>query len=272
MNDKQRNDSVMAEVRRAIDALEARQKREGYDPFGFRPSFLDKALPVAATLYRKYFRVLTEGIENVPPGRALLIANHSGQIPLDGAMIATAMILDHDPPRMTRAMVEKWVPTLPFVSTVFSRAGQVVGTPANANLLLKRGELIMVFPEGSRGISKTWQRRYQLEEFGLGFMRLALKTNTPIIPIGVVGAEEQIPSFYNARGVARLFGMPSLPIGPTFGLPLPVRYRIKFGKPLYFSGDPDDEDRAIRAHVDVVQQHIEALIQKGLDERESLFA
>lgn len=263
---------VRHEARRAIEELEAEQARNGYDPFGFNPSFLHTILPFSAFLYRKYFRVITRGIENVPDGRALLIANHSGQIPLDGMMIAASQILDRAEPKMTRAMVEKWVPSLPFVSTFFSRAGQVVGTPANAHLLLDRGAQIMVFPEGARGISKPWSRRYQLEEFGLGFMRLALKTGTPIVPIGVVGAEEQIPTIYNAKKLAGLFGLPALPLSPTLMVPLPVRYRIYFGEPLYFDGDGDDEDRVIRAHVNVVQRHVEELVAEALADRTSLFA
>lgn len=272
MKDWDASEGLLDEVRRVIERMEWKQQQQGYDPFGFNPTFLRKVLPVAAFLYRRYFRVLTKGLENVPDGRALLIANHSGQIPLDGMMIAASQVLDRPEPKMTRAMVEKWVPSLPYVSMLFSRAGQVVGTPYNAHLLLERGEQIMVFPEGSRGISKPWSRRYQLEEFGLGFMRLALKTNTPIVPIGVVGAEEQIPTIYNAKNFARMIGMPSMPISPTLLVPLPVRYRIYFGEPLYFEGDPDDEDRAIRALVNVVQQRIEGLIAEGLADRTSLFA
>lgn len=264
--------SMRDEVERAVRRIKAAQKQQGYDPFGFNPAFLDTILPVAATLYRKYFRVITRGIEHIPDGRALLIANHSGQIPMDGLMIATSQVLDRDPPKMTRAMVEKWVPTLPYVSMLFSRGGQVVGTPANARLLLERGEQIMVFPEGSRGISKTWNKRYQLEEFGLGFMRLALKTQTPIVPIGVVGAEEQIPTLFNARKVAKVLGLPSLPIALTPLIPLPVRYRIYFGEAMTFEGDPDDEDRVIRAKVHEVRSRIEELIAEGRADRHSLFA
>lgn len=264
--------AVREEVQQAILRIKAQQKRQGYDPFGFNPAFLDVVLPVAGALYRRYFRVIARGIDNIPEGRALLVANHSGQIPLDGLMIATSQVLDRDPPKMTRAMVEKWVPTLPFVSMLFSRGGQVVGTPANARLLLERGEQIMVFPEGSRGISKTWSKRYQLEEFGLGFMRLALQTQTPIVPIGVVGAEEQIPTLYNARKLGKLLGLPSLPIALTPLVPLPVRYRIYFGEPLRFEGDPDDEDRVIRSKVLRVRHHIEELIAQGRIDRPSLFA
>src|SRR5579862_1884634 len=110
----------------------------------------------------------------------LIISNRSGQIPLDGMMIAASLMLDANPPRFPRSMVEKWTAELPFVSTIFPRCGQVVGAPANARRLLQQEEALIVFPEGAKGISKTFNRRYQLTEFGLGFMRLALETNTPI--------------------------------------------------------------------------------------------
>lgn len=263
---------MSSEVRETIAALKAREEVRGYDPFGFRPDILHTLLPFAHFLYRRWFRVQTEGLENVPEGKVLLIANHSGQLPFDGMMIATALTLELNPPRIARGMVEKWVPTIPFISTIFSRAGQVVGTPANAETLLARDEAILVFPEGARGISKTIDKRYQLQEFGLGFMRLAIRTNTPIVPIAVVGAEEQIPAFYNAEPIARLFRMPAAPISPTLIFPLPVKYRIYFGEPLTFSGDDDDEDRVIGEKVKVVTTAIEEMIARGLEERRGLFA
>jgi 1-acyl-sn-glycerol-3-phosphate acyltransferase len=259
-----------SEVNRTIETLQNAQNETGFDPFGFHPESLKTVLPFAHWLYRSYFRVEPIGLENVPEGRALLIANHAGQLPIDGMMIATAMLLDHHPPRMTRAMVEHFIPTVPFVAELFARVGQVTGTRANARLLLERDELLMVFPEGARGISKTYDRRYQLEEFGLGFMRLALETNTPIVPIGVVGSEEQLPSVHNAKRLANVLGMPALPILLS-PIPLPVKYRIYFGEPLQFRGDNDDEDRVIQRHVDVVKESISALISRGLSERQNIF-
>ena len=260
------------EVAETIALLRAREEVSGYDPFGFRPDLLGTLLPIARFFYRHYFRAIVDGIENIPEGRVLLIANHSGQIPFDGAMIATALLLDHRPPRLVRGMVERWVPTIPFVSTFFARAGQVTGNPENAVALLERGEALMVFPEGAKGISKTFDQRYQLTEFGLGFMRLAIRTRTPIVPIAVVGAEEQLPSFYNAESVAKALGMPALPLIPTLFVPLPVRYRIYFGEAMHFDGDPDDEDRVLQTKVDAVRHTISAMIDRGLRERPGIFA
>ena len=259
------------EVDETIRLLQQAEDREGLDPFGFRPEMVGRVLPFTQWLYRHWFRAEVSGMEQIPAGRVLLIANHSGQLPYDGAMIATAMLLELRPPRMTRTMVEKWVATLPWISTFFSRCGQAIGTPANARRLLKQGEAILVFPEGTRGISKPFEDRYQLQEFGLGFMRLALETGTPIVPVGLVGAEEQLPSLMNIEFLARLLKTPAVPLTPTLFIPLPVKYRIYFGEPMYFEGDFDDEDRIVREKVERVTGAIEALLQRGLRERSGIF-
>jgi 1-acyl-sn-glycerol-3-phosphate acyltransferase len=262
-----------------IDARLARIPKHvneaGVDPFGFDPRTARYALASMAFLYRYYFRVKATGMEHLPPGRLLFIANHSGQIPLDGAMLGTALMLEPEPPRFPRSMVERWSAELPFVSVLFPRVGQVIGSPENARRLLENEEVIVVFPEGSRGISKTFDQRYQLVDFGLGFMRLALETRTPIVPVSIVGAEEQYPSFANVRPLAKLLGMPAFPVIPQafvgMVLPLPVRYRIHFGEPLYFQGDPDDDDAVIEQKVWVVKQTIQSMLHAALKERKSIF-
>jgi 1-acyl-sn-glycerol-3-phosphate acyltransferase len=248
----------------------------GVDSFGFDPEVAKYALIVAAFFHRFWFRAEVHGIENVPRGRVLLISNHSGQLPLDALVIGASMFLDAEPPRFIRAMVEKWTQTLPFVGTFFSRCGQVVGVPENARQLLRNEEMLLVFPEGARGISKPITERYRLGEFGLGFMRLALETGTPIVPIAVVGAEEQYVNVGNARRLAKLIGMPSFPLIPQFLLPggilpLPVKYRIYVGEPLLFDGDPDDDDAVIEEKVWVVRATIQSMINRGLKERRGLF-
>lgn len=262
-----------------IDARIARIPRQlneaGVDPFGFDPKTARYVLATTSFLYRYYFRVQASGLESLPQGRVLFIANHSGQIPLDGAMLGTALMLEAEPPRFPRAMVERWSAELPFFSVLFPRVGQVMGSPDNARRLLENDEAIVVFPEGSRGISKTFDQRYQLTDFGLGFMRLALETRTPIVPVSIIGAEEQYPSFANIRPLAKLFGMPAFPIIPQafvgMLLPLPVRYRIQFGEPLHFQGDPDDDDAVIEQKVWVVKQTIQSMLHRGLKERQSIF-
>lgn len=248
----------------------------GVDPFGLDPQWAKYALIGIATLHRKYFRTEVNGIDHVPNGRVLLVANHSGQVPIDGALIGAAMFLDCEPPRIIRAMVEKWAGGLPFVSLLFTRVGQVVGVPENAKRLLIQGEALLVFPEGTRGISKTFDRRYKLTEFGLGFMRMAIATNTPVVPIAVVGGEEQYVSVANMEGLAKLLRMPAFPIIPQFllpggQLPLPTKYRLWFGEPMQFTGDPDDDDSVIEEKVWLVRQTVQSMLDRALRERKHIF-
>jgi len=158
------------------------------------------------------------------------------------------------------------------------RFGSVVGTPENCSQLLEQGEAIMAFPEGQRGFVKTYAHRYELQEFGLGFMRLALETDTPIVPVGIVGSEEQSPGLANLRSIGKLVGSPAFPITLTFpwlGLagfvPLPVKYQIEFGEPLAFEGDPTEDDAAIEAKVEVVKAAIRSMVAAGLERRRGWF-
>jgi len=252
--------------------LVAPQNEYGVDPFGLDLDFAKAAAAPALWLYKNYFRVETHGIEKVPEGRVLLVANHSGQLPLDGVMIGCAMLCEAEPPRVARAMVERWAPTLPFVAPFFARMGQVVGTPENCRRLLAAGETITVFPEGVRGLNKTFDKSYQLQEFGLGFMRLALETGTPIVPVGVVGAEEQAPALLDFKAAAKMFGLPALPITPTLlPFPMPVKYHLHFGAPMRFSGNPDDEDSELERRVREVKQAIQAMLDAGRVSRKSVF-
>ena len=248
-----------------IAALRRSENEYGVDPFGFSLDYSLSAVAPFIWLYKHYHRVEVFGIQKVPKGRVLLVSNHSGQLPMDGAMIGAAMLLEANPPRSMRAMVEKWMPTLPFVSTFMARVGQIVGTPENCRRLLENDEAVLIFPEGVRGLNKLWNKRYQLQEFGLGFMRLALETNTPIVPVGVVGAEEQAPSMMDLKPIGKLFGMPSFPVTPT-GLPFPqpTRYRIYFGDPLFFTGRPDDDDAELEKKVKGVRAAIQSMLDSGV--------
>jgi 1-acyl-sn-glycerol-3-phosphate acyltransferase len=257
-----------------IKSLPTRQNEYGYDPFGFHRDDLKAAALVVRWLYKHYFRTRTHGIENCPPGRLMLVANHSGQLPYDGLNIGGAMLFEADPPRLVRSMVERYVPTLPFVSYVLARWGQILGSPDNCRRLLQDEECILVFPEGAKGISKPFTRRYQLQEFGLGFMRLALATDTPIVPVAVVGAEEQAPGI-NLAPLAKLIGAPAfpvMPIPPFFpAIPLPSRYSIYFGEPMHFVGHHDDDDEQIEQLVKSVRLSIESMLRVGLKARKSIY-
>ena len=268
------NDEVAARLKR----LPTQPNEYGYDPWGMNIDAVRRAMVVTALMYRYYFRVETFGMEHLPDGPVLLISNHAGQIALDAAMIATAMVLEREPPRIVRGMGEFFLPTVPFVNLLMSRVGSVVGTPKNCIDLLHNEEAVIAFPEGVRGMNKLFSERYKLQRFGTGFMRLALAAKTPIVPIAVVGSEEQAPAIANFTQLGRLLGMPAFPItltfpwlGPLGLLPLPTKYRIHIGRPMRFEGDPDDEDTVIGRKVQRVVDTIQGMLDAGVRERAGIF-
>jgi 1-acyl-sn-glycerol-3-phosphate acyltransferase len=256
-------------------ALVVRGNEFGYDEFGLSRDSLRTVVTFARWLYRNYFRASAFGIEHIPAtGRVIFVSNHSGQLPFDGLVINAAAFLEPPQPRLVRSMVEYFVPSVPFASYLFARWGQITGTPENCRRLLTAEEAVLVFPEGARGISKPFSKRYQLAEFGKGFMRLALECQAPIVPVAVIGAEEQAPAM-NVKPLARLLRTPSFPVvpyPPFFPLvPLPVKYRVYFGEPMKFTGDPDDDDEVLDEQVKQVRNRIQSMIHVGLREREHVF-
>jgi 1-acyl-sn-glycerol-3-phosphate acyltransferase len=251
----------------------------GYDAYGMSPFWMRRVLMPLALLYRYYFRVEVSDIDRLPEGRVLVIANHAGQLPFDAAMLGLALLMEAQPPRIARSMGEYWIPQLPWVSVLAARTGTLVGTPQNCIHMLENGECVVAFPEGVRGMNKVFSQRYRLQRFGTGFMRLALETATPIVPVAIVGSEEQQPSFANLEGFARMFGAPALPItltfpwlGPLGLLPLPTKYRIYFGEAMRFEGEASDEDAVIDVKVEELKAKIAGMLARGRREREGIFS
>ena len=272
-----RDGMVDPEVAAALDAVPNEVNQLGYDSWGLNPDAARVYFSIARHIY-DYFRPNIVGIENLPKGRVLIVPNHSGQVPFDGLVVAVACLLKAQLPRLVRAMAERWFPTLPWVNIAFSRSGVVVGDPINCKNLLEAENAILVFPEGAKGSGKIFQQRYQLRDFGRGFMRLALQTNTPIVPVGVVGGEESIISIANIKPLARMLGMPYVPVspwlpvlGPLAYLPMPGRFHVRFGKPLSFDGPFDDEDGEIDRKVRVVMDAVDGLITEGRANRKGWF-
>ena len=272
-------DSALSrELEERIARIPADLNSFGYDPWGYNPDVLKRFLLPAAYLYKYWFRCIVTGIENVPTGRVMLIGNHAGQVAFDGLMVMTSMILAADPPRLARGMGEYWLATLPWFSILVDRLGSSIGTRQTCADMLRHGECVLAFPEGIRGMNKVYADAYQLQEFGTGFMRLALETKTPIVPFAVVGSEEQAPSIANLESVGRLIGAPAFPItitwpwlGPLGLVPLPVRYHIEYGEPMLFEGEANEEDDIIEGKVDEVKSTIQAMLRRGLAERRSIF-
>lgn len=241
----------------------------GYDPWGYNEDTFKLALGAAKLLYDKYFRVTAHGLENIPAeGRVLIIGNHSGQLPMDGALVGVAAATNPRGPRLARAMIERFFPTVPWLGNFLNALGGVIGDPVNCAKMLDMDEAIIVFPEGVRGSGKLYRKRYQLQRFGNGFMHLATTYRAPIVPVGIVGCEETMPAIANLAPIAKLLGLPYLPIVPSL-LPLPARVYLNFGKPMHFS--PAASEAEVTEQVETVKAELRRLMQLGLDERKSLY-
>jgi 1-acyl-sn-glycerol-3-phosphate acyltransferase len=253
------------------------------DEWGLDREILDAVQPFFTFLYKTYWRVQTTGIEHFPAeGRALLVPNHSGQLPWDAAMIATAVYLEHPNRRLVRCLYSDWVPTLPFLSALSVKLGHAQATVDNGIRLLEQDQLVAVFPEGHKGIGKLYRDRYRLARFGRGgFIEMALRTATPIIPVAVVGAEETFVSWHRSETLAKLTGAPFFPVGPTFpwfgllGLvPLPTQWYIDFGQPIPTDGyGPDAAEDPILASqmTDQVRNVVQRMVNERLGQRKSVF-
>jgi 1-acyl-sn-glycerol-3-phosphate acyltransferase len=263
------------DIDQTLSRVIARADSSGREPFAIDYNTLRLAAALVIYFHRFYFRTAVHDAARVPQGRVLLVANHSGQLPIDAVIVTASLILDAEPPRLARNMMDRFVAKLPYISVLFSRLGQVLGAPENARRLLERGEAIVAFPEGVGGIAKPFARRYQLEPFGSGFMRLALETDTPIVPVAVIGAEEQYVSVADLKTLARLLGWPALPVIPQFllgmFLPLPTKYHVYFGDPLRFSAEQNASDARIEENVWVVRTTIQTMLDRGLKERNAVF-
>jgi len=253
------------------------------DEWGMDLEVLEAVAPFFEFLYRKYWRVTTTGLERVPgTGRALFVVNHSGQLPFDGAMLASAIRLEHPNNRLVRTMFASWFPTLPFVSPLFVKCGQVTATEDNGIRLLENDELVSVFPEGIKGVGKLYKDRYQLVRFGRGgFIRMALKTQTPILPVAVVGAEETYMSLAKSDLIAKIIGFPYFPITPTFPwlgllgvIPMPTKWSIDIGEPIPMDGYGPKADQnlmLVSQLTDQVRGAVQKLINDRLAQRKSVF-
>ncbi len=256
---------ISEEVLERAGRLDLNFNAHGFDSIGISKEHVALYYSFLQPFYRQYFRVCTSGIDHVPrEGGAMLIGNHSGSIPSDAGMVMASLFFDLEPPRHVHGMVEKFAQNLPFLSSWFSRIGQLTGLPEHAERLLNDGRLLLVFPEGARGTGKLYSERYQLVRFGTGFMRIALQTGSPIVPFAYVGGEESFPTIYHAKTMARLTGVPYWPVPPyLLPVPLPVACRVHYGEPMHFEGDGTESDQVIEGYVKAVRARIASLIQEG---------
>jgi 1-acyl-sn-glycerol-3-phosphate acyltransferase len=272
-----------------------RTRAEEVDEFGHDPAVEARYLKAIDFLYDVYFRVATEGAEHIPEtGRCLVVANHSGgPLPYDGLMLRAAIRREHEKAaalttassgtwRELRWLAEDFIYYLPFVGSMMNRLGAVRACQENAERLLAKDGLVAVFPEGAKGIGKLYKERYRLQRFGRGgFIRLALRMRTPLVPCAVVGAEEANPLFYRIEGLAKSLGVPYLPITPTFPalgplglLPAPTKWKIEFGEPISFDAygpDAAEDDLLVGRLAEQVRATIQAMVDRMVSGRRSIW-
>ncbi len=260
---------VPADIDQHVDGIRKMTGSLGYDPWGFNRDALKIGMTFVQHLYHRYFRVDAKGVDQVPAdGPVLIAANHSGQLPIDGVLIGYALATRDKDPRIPRAMIERFFPTVPWVGNILNQLGAVLGDPVNCAKMLANNEAVIVFPEGIRGSGKLYRDRYQLKRFGTGFMHLAMKYNAPVVPVGVVGCEETIPAFGNIKPVADWLGVPYVPVAAP--VVLPAKVYLRFGEPMYFS-NVDMTEEEMTERVDQVKRAISDLIDEGLSERKRIF-
>ncbi|WP_225835143.1 lysophospholipid acyltransferase family protein [Streptomyces sp. NK08204] len=254
------------------------------DDFGYDEELTDQVLmSLLRPLYEKYFRVEVKGIENIPAeGGALIVANHSGTLPLDGLMMQVAVHDHHPADRHLRLLAADLVFVLPVVNELARKLGHTLACTEDAERLLGQGELVGVMPEGFKGIGKPFSERYKLQRFGRGgFVSTALRKRAPIIPCSIVGAEEIYPMIGNSKTLARVLGFPYFPLTPTFpwlgplgAIPLPTKWTIQFGEPIPTDGYPPEaaEDPMLMFNLtDQVREQIQHTLYKLLVQRRSVF-
>jgi 1-acyl-sn-glycerol-3-phosphate acyltransferase len=253
------------EVRERVDRLELPWNVFGIDPYGVSKTALAVNHTILKFFYRHYFSVDSFGIEHVPKrGRVMLVGNHSGGFALDGIMVIGSMFFDMEPPRVAQGMAEKFLNRLPFASQISSRLGHLTGLPEHAERLLADDRCLMVFPEGTRGTAKLYKERYSLVQFGTGFMRLAMKMKTPIVPFAFLGGGEAVPTITNAVSLGKLIGVPYIPVTPWLvALPLPAKLEVQYSAPMRFEGTGSEEDEVVMENVDRVKERIRTLIELG---------
>lgn len=254
-----------------IDQLKEKYK-DYKDPWGFDIDTVSKALDITLPLYKKYFKVRIFGAENVKDEPYMLVSNHTGQIPIDGALITTAFAMEIKPARIVHSMIERFMANLPFLGELTAQAGSILGDRENCKWLLNNGESILVFPEGVRGISKDTNNFYEVQKFSNGFYRIALETKTKILPISVVGAEEMYPFVWHLKKLGKALGVPSIPLSLNL-FPLPSPIDIYIGEPMDISEilDPQAKDQEVREEVYRIEQTIKSQLAKGLKNRRPFF-
>jgi 1-acyl-sn-glycerol-3-phosphate acyltransferase len=260
-----------------FDTAEAATAPES-DPFGLDLELRERVTPAFQFLHDRYWRVEATGVEHVPAeGPVLLIANHSGALPFDGAMIIASV--DGARGRVVRFLYDRFVETIAPLDAFYRKMGGVTASRENAQDLLRMGAPVLLFPEGISGVAKPFSDRYRLRPFSPGFARLALQLDVPVVPVAVVGAEEIYPLVGRAEGLGKALGMPYVPITPFFpllgllgALPLPTKWFIRFGRPIRLAPAAGDDAYArARGEAMHVRRLLQGMVTRLKNRRRSVF-
>ena len=258
-----------------IEAYAVSDAGFGTDPFCTDPDALGLSYAVGYWLHRHYFRVVSMGHEHMPKtGGAVLVGNHSGVLPFDAVMLAVDLFRYTDPPRLLRFMVDYFVYQVPFLGVLFRSLGQMPGTRRNFDGLVEEGHVVGIFPEGAEALGKPAEKRYELYPFSHGHVELAARHHAPVVPFGLVGAEEQMTMLTDLRPIARALRLPYFPITTTFPwlgplglLPKPVRYFIHYGEPIHIDPEALHSVEVRAQEVERVRDAVADLIHVGLETR-----
>ena len=269
-------------LRRWVSAYGMDSRSLEVDDFGADPVYLERSRVLLDFLFDRWWRVEVSGAENLPAeGRVLLVANRSGILPYDALMISHAVERNHPSQLRPRFLAADWIATLPFSQPLLTRLGGVRACPENAERLLRAGHWVVTFPEGQKGAVKPFRERYQLQRFGRGgFVSLALRLDATVVPVAVVGAEEVHPVLLDPNLPRRLLGLP-LPLTPTFPLagplgliPLPSRWRIRFGEPLRWDAvarEKAEDVLYINRTRDRIRNTVQLLLEEEVHRRSGVF-
>jgi 1-acyl-sn-glycerol-3-phosphate acyltransferase len=277
-------EALFGAARRRLGTLGMVEQAAEIDEFGLDRDALRRARPVLDFLVDRYWRLRIGGREHVPEsGPCLFVANRSGLLPFDGLVLSHAIEREHEGGERPRFLVADGLMRLPFAHATLAQLGGVRACRENARRLLASNRFVIAFPEGGKGATKVFRERYRLQRFGRGgAVRLALEIGAPIVPVGIVGAEEAAPLLAKIAGAARPLGLPFLPLTPTFPwlgplglLPLPSRWVIHIGEPISLAHHPRDvasDELVVAELTEDVRTRVRSLIDAALRDRESVWS
>lgn len=272
-----------ASLQERMEAFQLRNRSLDVDDFGMDPAFVEQVRPAIDFLYDRWFKVDAIDTDVIPQhGKAILVANHSGTLPYDAIMTAHSVKRATDGRRLPRFLIDDVFANAPFAGPLFARGGMIRASQANATRLLQAGEIVGVFPEGMKGLSKLYRQRYQLQRFGRGgFIKLAVRARAPIIPVAIMGAEEIMPLISRGGWLSKALGFSYFPVtplwpllGPAGLIPLPTRWKIRYGNPVDLSQytEKDLQDEILVTELkEQVRATVQGMLYDLLKERKNVF-